>query len=50
MDIPTCLKGHNMNALCGYGGWGDFDRDKYKLDWVVCGAETGPGARPMDEA
>ena len=20
------------------------------LDWVVCGAEAGPGARPMDEA
>lgn len=21
---------------------------KHKLDWVICGGETGPGARPMD--
>jgi len=39
---------HNMNALRGYGGWRDYDRDKYKLHWIICGGETGPGARPMN--
>jgi protein gp37 len=28
----------------GYCGWDDI-----KLDWVICGGETGPGARPMKE-
>ena len=35
------------NALTGFkahkaGGW--FEN---KLDWIICGGETGPGARPM---
>jgi len=31
---------HDTNGPC------TCDRDK-RLDWVVCGGETGPGARPM---
>ena len=38
---------HKMNALGGYGGWGDYDRQKYRIHWVIVGGETGPGARPM---
>jgi protein gp37 len=35
----------SMNALSGwYGGYGD---DASRIDWVICGGESGPGARPM---
>lgn len=37
---------HNMNPLRGYGGWGDLDRDKYKVHWVIAGGESGPNSRP----
>ena len=30
------------------GGRKGFRRVEYGLDWVICGAETGPGARLMD--
>jgi protein gp37 len=43
-------------ALTG-AGHGDAQFDEYgpadeypSLDWIICGAETGPGARPMDLA
>ncbi len=26
---------------------GDVSTDELRLDWVICGGETGPGARPM---
>ena len=39
---------HNMNCLVGYGGWGDFNRDKYKVHWVIVGGESGHGSRPCD--
>jgi len=50
LSIPYNSLGalHKMNALNGYGGWGDYDRNKYKLDWVICGGESGPHARPMN--
>ena len=40
-----------LNALTGewFDGW-DSGRDGQKLDWLIIGAESGPGARPMDEA
>ena len=41
---------HNMNALRGYGGWGDFDREKYRIGWVICGGESGAKARPSHPA
>jgi protein gp37 len=31
-------------------GWMPFNRSGAYLDWVICGAETGPGKRPMDLA
>jgi protein gp37 len=43
-----------LNALSGkqkcyneFGGMWDVANDYHKLDWVICGGETGPGARPM---
>lgn len=36
---------HNMDSLRGYGGWGDYDRSKYKLHWVIDGCESGPRRR-----
>jgi protein gp37 len=38
------------------GVWQEFDGDHYrsgkipKLDWIIVGGESGPGARPMDNA
>ena len=29
------------------GAWAE---DKYKIDWVIVGGESGPGARPVDRA
>jgi protein gp37 len=37
---------HNMNALRGYGGWGDFDREKYRIGWVIAGGMSGLKATP----
>lgn len=37
------LIGH-LNAYPAGGGW--FTKSN-KLDWVICGGENGPGARPM---
>lgn len=43
-----------INSLTGdcksyhpYGGMWKITEPKNKLDWVICGGETGPGARPM---
>lgn len=41
------------DALRGAGWWshGDYGlRGGPKLDWVICGGESGPGARQMDPA
>lgn len=35
---------HGMNALTGIDGDGAVGP---RLDWVICGGESGPGARPM---
>ena len=36
---------HKCDCLRGYGGWGDFNRDQYKINWVIVGAESGPKKR-----
>jgi protein gp37 len=39
------------NALSGTAWWSNGDHGLGggpKLDWVICGPETGPGARPCD--
>lgn len=41
---------HNMDSLRGYGGWGDFDRSKYRIHWVIVGGESGHGARSCNIA
>lgn len=42
-------KGTEHNALTGEGYADDFliAQTKMKLDWVICGGESGPHARPM---
>ena len=44
IPITNCGALHRCNSLKGYGGWGDYDRSKYRLDWLIIGAQTGPGA------
>jgi protein gp37 len=36
-DAPISVSGYDLAKLAGLNG----------LDWVICGGETGPGARPM---
>lgn len=36
-----------IDALNGLHGFPKPHADGPKLDWVICGGETGPGARPM---
>jgi protein gp37 len=53
----SCLSlggGMFLNAFSGrrkcyneYGGMWNIPNDYCKLNWVICGGETGPGARPM---
>ena len=33
-------------GLCNHGGWDQPDGDRPRIDWVVTGGESGPGARP----
>lgn len=49
-NIPIFNAGalHRCNALKGYGGWGDYNRSKYRLRWLIIGAQTGPGAVKPD--
>ena len=46
-DIP----GEWRNALTGEwtrkGSSAVYERNSRRLDWVICGGESGPGARPM---
>lgn len=52
-QINTDSKAITLNALTGtpydwdYGEWMPEDNIGAKIDWVICGGETGPGARPM---
>jgi len=48
---PDWLAGWDVRAVPTGNPNGDVDAEQYQthaLDWVICGAETGPGARPMD--
>ena len=56
VDLTQIDIGGNVwiNSLTGdcksyhpYGGMWKINGSKNKLDWVICGGETGPGARPM---
>lgn len=61
-DLSTSTYGvtHRQDAVRGRTFWHSFDEngrnggrdimrsDKPKLDWVICGAESGPGHRPFD--
>lgn len=43
---PDSPKNHHLNALTGHIAGPDDILDA-KIDWVICGAESGPGARPF---
>jgi protein gp37 len=47
-NLPLGHSGH-VNALTGETLTfdGDYDPDGPRLDWIICGGESGPGARPM---
>jgi protein gp37 len=56
VDLTQIDIGGNVwiNSLTGdcksyhpYGGMWKINESKNKLDWVICGGESGPGARPM---
>jgi protein gp37 len=56
VDLTQIDIGGNVwiNSLTGdcksyhpYGGMWKMSESKNKLDWVICGGESGPGARPM---
>jgi protein gp37 len=52
IETLTGLGTMGINALAGVQWYKDIDTDKYntacnKLDWVICGCESGPGHRPM---
>lgn len=42
--------GWYLTAASGVKGVPDFSVSGKKLDWVIVGAESGPGARPMEQA
>lgn len=42
LDLTACP---NDDALLGYAP--DEDGDRHKIDWVICGGESGHGARQM---
>lgn len=55
-ECGNCGKGHGFMRCPNYGavaltdeeyGCENFKRINFALDWVICGGETGPGARPM---
>ena len=42
--LDAGMKGHTFDAL---EGGGQHTETPWKLDWIVVGGESGPGARPM---
>jgi len=52
--IPASADGHLLNAVYGaYWRRGETPHligEAPRLDWVICGGESGPGARPFDLA
>ncbi len=55
LAVLTDSRGHDINALRGIAcdptdpdGADDYYRTE-KLDWVIVGGESGPGARPMED-
>jgi len=54
----SCGKGHGFDRCPNYGrvakvmhgtagNCSEFRRANFAIDWVICGGESGPGARPM---
>lgn len=51
VDLTDLSNGENaiatVNVTPGLYGLGEQTEIKHGLDWVICGGESGPGARPM---
>jgi len=49
LQIPAAKKFVSVEPMLGFVDfqW-DIYTDDIRPDWVICGAETGPGARPMN--
>lgn len=43
-DIPAAVHGLSVEPMLGAVDLSGF---KFNIDWVICGGESGPGARPM---
>jgi protein gp37 len=53
IEYFTGVGTHVINALAGVSWYKDIDTKRYdtachKLDWVICGSESGPGHRNME--
>ncbi|WP_424363565.1 phage Gp37/Gp68 family protein [Methylocystis parvus] len=51
-NLPFANGQMHVKALTGetLSRAGDYDNDGPRLDWVICGGESGPNARPMHPA
>lgn len=47
LKIPAAVRFVSVEPMLGLVNITHNDTIKGYLDWVICGAETGPGARPM---
>lgn len=50
ISVGCPAEGDYLNSLTGYETLGDRACTVLKLDWVIVGGETGPGARRMEES
>lgn len=45
LEIPAAVRFVSVEPMLEHI---DIENHAYNLDWVICGAETGPGKRPFD--
>lgn len=50
LDTPVAVRFVSCEPLLGYVDFQRLTLNRPTLDWVIAGAETGPGARPMEVA
>jgi len=49
--VPAAVRYVSIEPMLGtFKDWRDARPNFDQLDWVIVGAETGPGKRPMDES
>jgi protein gp37 len=47
LDTPAALRGISLEPMIGAVDLNHIQIEKQCLDWVICGGESGPDARPM---